>query len=389
MLEALPRRERLLFGAFADRLHIPENRPVFVGTDGLPDPELDGFCKYLIGPGRASPRTWETYAYQISMFLRFVESQRIPSWRQVERNDLDNYFIARTTGEFQNSPRITGRSWNIAKAAIVLLYEYALENGLVKKLPFKYINRKGRFGGDVKSVPELTAKTSGRKINFIDIAQYKTRWRPLLAVGGNAQRNTALCDLLLTTGLRIHEALNLKVHQIPDPDDMVYRGLRSVTLKVVGKGNKARTVRLPKRIARQIRFYIEEDRTAVSGASDSSFLFLSRLGNRLSERRVQDFFSATSSEVGVEFSPHGCRHTFAIYQLDAMIKRLASNMKDLKREGAGAYRQIILDPMRTLQRLLGHSDIGSTYIYLDFLEEAEAMIDETLDAWTQWESVGD
>ena len=64
-------------------------------------------------------------------------------------------------------------------------------------------------------------------------------------------------------------------------------------------------------------------------------------------------------------------------------------MKDLKREGAGAYRQIILDPMRTLQRLLGHSDIGSTYIYLDFLEEAEAMIDETLDAWTQWESVGD
>ena len=69
-----------------------------------------------------------------------------------------------------------------------------------------------------------------------------------------------------------------------------------------------------------------------------------------------------------------------------MIKRMAKNLKVLREGGADAYRQILNDPLRDLQRLMGHSHTTSTYIYLDFLEESEALVDESLADWTNWEN---
>jgi integrase/recombinase XerC len=193
--------------------------------------------------------------------------------------------------------------------------------------------------------------------------------------------------------LRISEALNLSEKQIPNPDDKIYAERKSIKIRVIGKGGKSRMVTVSKQVVRAMLFYIEEDRaTSISQGSigaDSKVksqkrVFLTEKGNPLQARSVQDLFMTISKETGLKLTPHGCRHTFAVYQLEAMIKRMSKNLKEIKDTGFDAYRQMLSDPLRELQRLLGHSHITSTYVYLDFLDESEALVDESLDDWINW-----
>lgn len=391
----LPPAERSRFLALLKNVVVPTGRPFFLGDDCLPNSELEGFCNYLLGPRRGSAKTWRTYASQVGVFIRFMQAQG-KTWLQATKKDLDLYYTVRTTGEFQSKPPLKGRSWNVAKAAIVHLYEYALDEELIVKVPFTYRKSKALFGGKVVETADLGAKYTPEPINFISVTNYKNLWRPLIADGENSQRNQVLVDTLIVSGLRISEALNLETHQIPDPDDQRFAGRKGVTIRVVGKGKKARNVLIPKRIVRAIRFYIEEERAEVferarkrtgkRTVKPPTKLFLARSGKPLSSRTVESLFARISKKTGIRLTPHGCRHTYAVYQLEAMIKRMAKNLKALREGGSDAYRQILNDPLRDLQRLLGHSQITSTYIYLDFLEESEALVDESLEDWTSWEN---
>ncbi len=391
----LPPVERSRFQALLENVVVPTGRPCFLDDDCLPSSELEGFCNYLLGPRRGSAKTWKTYASQVAVFIRFMKAQG-KTWSQATKKDLDLYYTVRTTGEFQSKPPLKGRSWNVAKAAITHLFEYALDEDLIAKVPFKYRKSKALFSGKVVETADLGAKYTPEPINFISVTNYKNLWRPLIADGENSQRNLVLVDTLIVSGLRISEALNLEIHQIPDPDSQRYAGRKGVTVRVVGKGRKARNVLLPKRVIRAIRFYIEEERAEVlehvrtragkRPAKQPTKLFLARTGKPLSSRTVESLFASISKKTGIRLTPHGCRHSYAVYQLEAMIKRMAKNLKVLREGGADAYRQILNDPLRDLQRLLGHSYITSTYIYLDFLEESEALVEESLEDWTNWEN---
>lgn len=393
ILASLPKEERSKYETFLVRSLMPGRRPFFIDGNGFVDRELDGFCSYLIDPRRGSEKTWATYAGQIDVFLRFLDAQG-KSWKEASRDDLKLYHRIRATGEYQIGPVLKGRSWNVAKSAIVHLYEYAVEIGLIEKPPFRYRRSKATFASPDMMTSDLGAKFTPEPINFISIQQYKNQWRPWVCNRDNAQRNLALMDLLVTVGLRISEALSLKIHQIPDPDAIAYAGRKAVTLRVVGKGKKPRKVLIPKRILRAIHFYIDEDRgLAVAAFNKKSRkaelpteVFLSERGTALSQRSVQTFFAGASKATGIRLTPHGCRHTFAVYQLEAMIKRMAINLKELKSGGADAYRQVLNDPLRQLQLLLGHSQLSTTYIYLDFLEESEVLVEESLADWTDWEN---
>jgi integrase/recombinase XerC len=265
------------------------------------------------------------------------------------------------------------------------LYEYAVQKEIINVLPFKYKDV-ARFGGKAIRTTDITAKSTDKPLNLISIENYKLHWRSHLSGTRNSQRNLALVDLLITAGLRISEALALEVHQIPDPDDVRYRALRTITIRIIGKGGKVRKIRIPKRIVRLIRFYIDEDRGRMRGhtRSKGNPIFLTRTGNPLTVRDAESLFERASKATGLKLTPHGCRHTFAIYQLDSMIKKLASNLRRLKENGLDAYNQLLNDPLRELQRMLGHASIQTTYVYLDFLEASEALVDESLEAWTDW-----
>lgn len=366
------------------KLQIPYKRP-FILKNGCIEKELDKFFDYLIVPKRRSVNTWATYANQLILFLKFLEAQNV-EWKDVTKFDISNYFMVRTSGNHQNLPAITDRSWNLTATTIVHLYEFALEENLITKVPFNYKKSKAKFYNNFKNsvTSDLNRTITTKTLNIISIKDYKERWRPAVLSRGLSLRNIALCDLLVSTGLRITEALNLKVLDIPDPDNISYAGRKSVTIQIIGKGSKLRYVRIPKRIIRSIRWYIEEERSLDKNNS-SDYLFLSINGTRLDSRSVEQLFFAISKSLDLKLTPHGCRHTFATYQLQSMIKKALLIQKEIKVFGADAYSQIINDPLRILQELLGHSSILTTYIYVHYLSECEALINDSLNEWTTWE----
>lgn len=80
-------------------------------------------------------------------------------------------------------------------------------------------------------------------------------------------------------------------------------------------------------------------------------------------------------------TPHMLRHTFAVYMLSLLIReQIGQVVAPHDRHGA-VYRRIVGDPLQKLQRLLGHSSIASTYIYLDSLEESRSLVDAAAACW--------
>jgi hypothetical protein len=123
---------------------------------------------------------------------------------------------------------------------------------------------------------------------------------------------------------------------------------------------------------------------------ESGMLWLTEQGMPTTPNNLEVVFNRACRRLlqfGIDLwvTPHTLRHTFAVYMLSQLIKATVGSIVGLGQEkgqnGEGAYRRIIADPLRTLQRLLGHASITSTYKYLTFIEEAEELVDAAVSSW--------
>ncbi|MGW9642431.1 tyrosine-type recombinase/integrase [Streptomyces albidoflavus] len=256
-------------------------------------------------------------------------------------------------------------------------------------------------------------------------------------------RNTAFAELLVTTGVRLEEGGSVLLPELarlrPTP---LERSAPFELAALITKGDKGRSVRMPVRVLRRLLEYVEVERAVtlaraagrggwpggrwievkeagplggwVRAASgqwlsvrwadlspdermrlvevDESGARLGPLALWLSERGTPmalnswEYTFARACErtaaagMPVECSPHTCRHTFAVHMLTQLVRGQIAAMRsgeaDLR---MGAYQRVMGDPLRILQRLLGHSYISSTYVYLDSLAEAQELIDDAID----------
>lgn len=143
-------------------------------------------------------------------------------------------------------------------------------------------------------------------------------------------RDRAMLELMYSSGLRISELISLKASDV-DMD----AGL----LACHGKGSKERRIPMGKSAARWLELYRAARARLGRGASDPR-LFVNSLGAPLTRQRVWSAIKRYSERAGLEnVSPHTLRHSFATHLLQ---------------RGADS---------RSVQSLLGHSDISTTQIY--------------------------
>lgn len=144
-------------------------------------------------------------------------------------------------------------------------------------------------------------------------------------------RNRCMLELMYATGLRVSELINLNVSSIN-----LYMGY----IKVIGKGDKERIVPIGEIAKTILDIYLNQYRDKFI-KKESSLLFFNNHGNKLSREEFYIILKQVINKTSInkKISPHTIRHSFATHLLE--------NGADL----------------RSIQELLGHSDISTTTIY--------------------------
>lgn len=138
-----------------------------------------------------------------------------------------------------------------------------------------------------------------------------------------------IMELLFATGMRVSEVSNL---QLSDID------LKSGVIRIIGKGDKERIIQI---CNSEIKIILKEYLKLFNQLEKKEFLFINRLGQKISEQSIRFMIKKYQKLSGIEkhLTPHMFRHSFATMLLE---------------EGVD---------IRYIQHLLGHASIATTQIY--------------------------
>lgn len=145
-----------------------------------------------------------------------------------------------------------------------------------------------------------------------------------------ALRDMAMIELIYSAGLRVSELIGLKLSDID---------FQAGFLRVLGKGSKQRVVPVSERALLKVKEFISGPRETLLKKRVSDYVFVTVRGGPMTRQRFFQALRACGAKAGVELSPHTLRHSFATHMLEG---------------GAD---------LRSLQKMLGHSDISTTQIY--------------------------
>jgi integrase/recombinase XerC len=150
--------------------------------------------------------------------------------------------------------------------------------------------------------------------------------------GPISKRDAAMLEILYASGARVSELCGL------DLEDIDYA--RS-TIRVLGKGNKERTIPIGNPAMRALESWLKNGRELLAGAKSERAVFLGARGKRIDQRTVRTMvYHALAALEGVEkMGPHALRHSAATHLLEG---------------GAD---------LRTVQEILGHASLATTQIY--------------------------
>ena len=151
-------------------------------------------------------------------------------------------------------------------------------------------------------------------------------------------RNKAMLELLYASGLRVSELVNLKLQDVDFSQDII---------RTFGKGSKERIIPIGDYAKEYLEKYIYEYRGSMLKRETSEYIFLNNHGKQMTRQGFFKIIKKIAKEKGInkELSPHTLRHSFASHLL---------------KYGAD---------LRTIQELLGHSDISTTQIYTHITNE--------------------
>jgi integrase/recombinase XerD len=309
---------------------------------------LASFLDYLRVERGSAKLTISAYASDLAQFSEFLEKRRVPL-RGALREHVREYIQEL----FSNS--LDGRSVGRKLSAIRHLYRHLLLDGKIKKDPTLNIDlpkqwkvlpkalSRDEIGamlgetmlGEIKpgEIKPAEAKLGEKKFSEKrqDATQplHETVRRQALAL-----RDRAMLELLYGGGVRVSEVADARLEDLK---------LEMGYILVRGKGDKERMVPLGVPAQQALQRYLKTAREVFAGKKrppgSSPLLFLGTGGSRLTRQRVWQLVGKASLSAGRHASPHMLRHSCATHMVE--------NGADL----------------RTVQTILGHSDISTTQIY--------------------------
>jgi site-specific recombinase XerD len=271
---------------------------------------IAGFAASLTA---SAANTVSAYQRDVRLFADWVERHGVSAPAQVTKTHVRSYIAFLTTS------KLARRSIARKRAALARYFGWLSRNGKVKLDPTVGV----KTPADKGRLPKVLTGEQLRALLERHPDEHP-RWRHL--------RDDAVVELLYGSGLRVSELCSLDVDAIDT---------RRGVVRVMGKGNKERQVPVSKPSVEAVRDWMKL-RSEVSDDDGELALFLNHRGRRITPRDVRRLIDDRAVS---PTHPHALRHTFATHLLD--------NGADL----------------RTVQELLGHSDVGTTQRYTHVSKE--------------------
>ena len=253
-----------------------------------------------------SKKTIESYNHDINKFYLYLKDNDVNSIDLIDKNVLRMYLLKQKESNISN--RTIGRYYSSLNS----LFKHCIEREYIKLNPLELID----YPKYTKKIPDYIYESK-----IFELLNVKTSDKYEVEI-----RNKLIIYLLLDSGVRVSELVDIKVNDINYEERII---------KVLGKGNKERFVFFTSKTLEILNSYlsIRNSKALVDN------LLINYKGEKLSVRYVQKIVKEIGEKIGLDLHPHLLRHTFAT---------------DLLNHG--------LD-IRLIQELLGHENLDTTQIY--------------------------
>ena len=278
------------------------------------DNAISDFINYCVFEKGLSDKTKDSYLNDLKIYKEFLAKKNITNVQNITKNHIKEFLKSRNQNE-----KTTTIAHNLT--VIKNFHKYLLKENITKEDNSEFIDR-----------PKLR-KALPKTLSIEDIDK-------LLDIKLNSEfdyRNKAMLELMYGTGIRVSELVNLTTNDVD---------LTNCLIRVLGKGNKEREIPLGEYSIYYLKKYLEI-RNKMLKNNNTNILFLNNHGKKLTRQGFYKNLKNILKEKNLnpDVSPHTLRHSFATHLLE---------------KGAD---------LRSIQEMLGHSDISTTKIYTEVSDD--------------------
>ncbi len=275
---------------------------------------IEQFKSYLTTEKRSSANTVSSYVRDLTQFDRYLQNEGI-ALDQVDTGVIEGY-DSWLTGRGKSAATVTR-----SLASLKCFYGWMVSNGRMESNPALQAK-------SVKVERKLPQVLTSQEVELL-LAQPQ-------CVDQKGYRDHAMLELLYATGIRVSELISLDVEHV---------NLAAGFIRCYSK-NKERIIPLYPGAVRAISDYVRNVRPQLAVEGEHA-LFVNMNGERMSRQGFWKIIKGYQEKAGIktDITPHTLRHSFAAH--------LLANGADL----------------RSIQEMLGHSDISSTQIYTQLVNQ--------------------
>lgn len=277
---------------------------------------IQAYENYLSKVKKASSNTIASYMRDIRQFSQWLQTKQ-----NLDVMDATQLNIEKFLGHLQEEGR-TAATISRSLASLKNFYAYVVSTGFLEKTPVVDIH----VDRGEKKLPNVL---NGREVELL-LAQPA-------CVDAKGYRDKAMLEVLYATGIRVTELINL------DIDDVnIEQGIIKCTT-----AKKTRIIPLYPAALKALNAYIRDIRDTMLADPGEKALFVNVSGIRMSRQGLWKILKHYQSTANIEkeITPHTLRHSFAVHLLE--------NGADIG----------------SLQELMGHSDISSTQMYTQLINQ--------------------
>ena len=278
--------------------------------------QLKYFFDFLENEKKLSENKLQSYRRDLKQFKRYLESYGL-RFDRVKKEDIEDY-IKEMSEQEHKKPASISRSI----ASLRAFYQFVVKRKKMRDDPTK----------DIKA-----PKVEKRVPSVLTAEEVELLLEQPKDIDLKGIRDKAMLEFAYATGMRVTEIISLNIDDVNLEEGLV--NCRT--------GNKQRNIPLGKMSLKALKEYIEEARDILIKSESEKALFVNINGGRLTRQgfwKIIKYYKE-QAHISKEITPHVLRHSFATH--------LLQNGADIK----------------AIQAMLGHSDISSTQVYMQFQDE--------------------